>query len=161
MFWCVSPMCVLLKQIVVFPNEQKRNRGSISDPCPPGSFINLLTAQCEMCPAGYYQDKHNEVSCTTCGFGFYQNETGQSSCVPCPHGRTTVTTVATSVALCFGNKFSWIFFVQGQLCCLSFHFGSLQFHLWTNLWKKCPQQNDVLRKSNHPGRSSLKCPHPS
>ncbi|XP_033732292.1 uncharacterized protein LOC117321818 [Pecten maximus] len=51
--------------------------------CESGSFFNLTSGSCELCP-----------------LGTYQNETGQVRCLACPYGQTTLQNGTMDIKLC-------------------------------------------------------------
>ncbi|XP_060063970.1 uncharacterized protein LOC132544399 [Ylistrum balloti] len=54
--------------------------------CENGSFFNLTTQTCEICPMGTYQD-----------------QSGQFECLACPYNQTTIQNGTTDVKFCFDD----------------------------------------------------------
>lgn len=56
--------------------------------CPAGQYQNLpLQKQCILCPLGQFTSNPGSVSCNLCPFGSMSNQLGQSSCYTCAAGQ--------------------------------------------------------------------------
>eukprot|EP00240_Pyramimonas_obovata_P000193 CAMPEP_0118928276 /NCGR_PEP_ID=MMETSP1169-20130426/5554_1 /TAXON_ID=36882 /ORGANISM="Pyramimonas obovata, Strain CCMP722" /LENGTH=2032 /DNA_ID=CAMNT_0006870203 /DNA_START=97 /DNA_END=6195 /DNA_ORIENTATION=- len=93
--------------------------------CMAGTFSNLTTGACEMCPLGHYQPLPGQTSCLTCKPGFisaspgavectacdtnsYNPDFGASECVACPPLQTAAFFAASSVEQCVCTEGSFL-----------------------------------------------------